>query len=206
MKKRLLALTITALISLPIFTENITFSADTMTGSIKSSKNTTTLMGHAVVKTETMEIHADQIMLSGEDFRFIQAKGNVTGTNTESKIEFSCQIMNYDQETKIASLQDEVKLVDQENNVTATAEIIDYDQQTDVAIMQINVNIAQNENTCLASYAIYRKKEQTLELSGNPMVKQKDDSFRAQQIIFNMETEEITLDGRVRGAITTNNQ
>lgn len=205
MKKQLLSLTIATLISIPLFSESITFNADSMTGSIKSSANTTTLTGHAVVKTETMEIHADQILLSGEDFRYIQAKGNVKGINSESKIEFTCQTMNYDQETKIASLQDDVKLIDQENNVTANAEIIDYDQEADVAIMQINVNIMQDENTCLASYAIYRKNEQTLELSGNPMVKQKDDSFRAQQIIFNLETEEITLDGRVRGAITTNN-
>lgn len=183
--------------------ESISFSADSMTGSIKTNSSSTTLTGHAIVKTETMEIHADQIILSGEDFRFIQAKGNVKGTNSESKIEFSCQTMNYDQETKIASLQDEVSLKDEENDVNATAELIDYDQKNDIAIMQINVNIQQKENTCIASYAIYKKANKTLELSGNPLVKQGEDSFRAQQILFNMDTEEITLDGKVRGAITT---
>ena len=93
---------------------------------------------------------------------------------------------------------------DEKNNVTAKAQSIEYDQNTDVAVMQIDVELTQKQNVCKAAYSIYRKKEQTLELSGNAIVRQKDDMFRAQSITFNMETEEIQMDGNIRGTVTSN--
>ena len=99
-------------------------------------------------------------------------------------------------------LQNSVHLVDKKNNVTADAEIIDYSQLTDIAVLQINVVMIQNSNTCTAAYAVYRKKEQTLTMSGNPTVQQGNDKFRAQEIQLNLKTNEITLDGRVRGSVT----
>lgn len=40
-----------------------------------------------------------------------------------------------------------------------------------------------------------------LELSGNAQIKQGSDTFRAQEITLNMDSQEITLDGRVKGSI-----
>ena len=69
--------------------------------------------------------------------------------------------------------------------------------------MQIQVNLTQKDNKCTAAHAIYRKKEQMLEMSGNPNITQGTDTFRAQNITLNLETQEITLDGRVKGSVTT---
>ena len=41
-----------------------------------------------------------------------------------------------------------------------------------------------------------------LEISGNAQVKQEDDVFRAQQITLNLETQNITLSGNVKGSVT----
>ena len=68
--------------------------------------------------------------------------------------------------------------------------------------MQIDVELHQKQNVCTGAYSVYRKKEQTLELSGNASVKQEQDVFRAQSIKFNMETEEIVMDGNIRGTVT----
>ena len=180
-----------------------------MQGSMASSKNSskknyTILSGNATVKTSTMEIQADTIELSGEDFNHIKATGNIKGTNTESELSFTAQEMEYNQDTKIVILTGDVELKDEKNNVTAKAQSIEYDQNTDVAVMQIDVELTQKQNVCKAAYSIYRKKEQTLELSGNAIVRQKDDMFRAQSITFNMETEEIQMDGNIRGTVTSN--
>ena len=91
---------------------------------------------------------------------------------------------------------------DIENSVTAKAQRIEYDQEKEIAILQIEVNLTQKENECLGAYAIYHKKDQVLEISGNAQVKQKQDTFRAQNIHFNMETEEIKLGGNVKGSVT----
>ncbi len=185
--------------------EKITFSADSMNGSAAKDSDYTKLEGNANIKTQSMEISADLIELSGKDFRYIMAQGNVEGTNTENKMEFSCGKMTYDRETKIATFNDAVHLVDQENQVTAEAQLIEYDQDKEVAVMQISVNIKQKDNTCTGAYALYRKKEQMLDLNGNPKVTQGSDTFRAQTISLNLDTQEITLDGRVSGSVTAKN-
>lgn len=181
--------------------EKITFSADSMTGVVGDKSDSTTLSGEAYVLTDSMEIFADQIGLSGKNFRFIEAQGNIKGKNMESELEFTCEKLRYDRETKIAELSDNVNLKDTKNDVNAKAQIIEYNQKTDTAVMQIEIQLTQKDNVCTGAYAIYRKSDQMLELSGNSQIKQGQDTFRAQQITLDLTSQEITLDGRVKGSI-----
>lgn len=186
--------------------DKIIFSGDSMQGRVSNSKksgekNSTLLSGNAFIKTSTMQINADSIELSGEDFDTIKAKGNIKGVNSESELEFTADTLEYSNDSKLVILSGNVELKDVKNSVTAKAQIIEYDQNTDVAIMQIDVELTQKQNVCSGAYSIYRKKEQTLELNGNASVKQGKDNFRAQSIKFNMETEEIVMDGNIRGSV-----
>lgn len=184
------------------FAETITFSADSMTGQTGDSSNTATVLdGHAYVKTSSMEILAERIELSGDDYNNITAEGYVTGKNLDSKMEFECETMEYNRETKIASLKGNVKLKDPENDVDATAQIIDYNQDTEIAVLQIQVNLTQKKNICKGAYAVYQKKAQLLDISGNAEVKQDKDVFRAQQITLNLDTQNITMAGNVKGTV-----
>lgn len=185
-----------------LFAEKIIFSANSMTGKTGDSSSTTELKGDAYILTETMEISADSITLSGDDYRFIEATGKVKGKNLETKMEFTADTLNFDRTTKIAKLIGNVELIDTENSVKAKAQRIEYNQDKEIAILQIEVNLTQKENQCTGAYAIYHKKQQVLELSGNAQVKQKKDTFRAQNIYFNMDTEEIKLGGNVKGSVT----
>ena len=185
-----------------IFAEEITFSADKMNGSTGENSEYSKLSGNAFIKTESMEIRADEIILSGKDFRFINATGNVSGKSIESEFDFSCQQMEYDRETEIAILKGNVSMIDTKNEINASAQIIEYNQKTEVAYMQINVKLVQKNNTCTGANAIYKKKEQTLELSGTPQIVKDKDNFKANEIFMNLETEEIILDGKVRGSVS----
>ena len=91
---------------LPAWSERITFSANSMTGTAGNSSDTTTLSGSAYVLTSSMEIAADSITMSGKNFRYIEADGNITGKNIEANMEFTCGRLSYDRETKIATLKD----------------------------------------------------------------------------------------------------
>lgn len=200
--KKVISLAIFLLVISCVYAEKIVFSAASMSGQTGNSSSTTSLKGDAYVKTETMEIQADSIEMSGEDYRTISAKGNVKGSNTETHMDFTCDELSYDRETKIAILQGNVNLTDTENDVKAQAQIIEYNQETDLAILQIKINLTQKDNVCTGSYAIYHKNEQLLEISGNAQVKQKDDVFRAQHITLDMDTQDITLGGNVKGTVT----
>ena len=185
------------------FAEKITFSADSMVGNASEKSDYTRLEGSATVKTDTMEIAADMIELKGDDFRYIVASGTITGSITDSKLDFTCDKLTYDRDTKIATLENTVHLKDNGHDVSADAQLIEYNQNTEIAVMQIGVTLKQKDNTCTSAYAIYRKEAQLLDMSGNPKIVQGDNTFRAQTITLNLNTQEITLDGRVQGSVTS---
>lgn len=186
----------------PLFAEKIVFSAGNMSGQAGDSSATTTLTGSAFIQTTSIEITADSIELSGDDYRFIKAEGAVSGKNLETNMEFTCDSMSYDRTTKVALLQGNVHLVDVEKEVRADAQIIEYNQNTNIAVLQIGITLTQKKNVCTGAYAVYQKNEQMLEISGNAQVKQDNDTFRAQQITLNLETQNITLSGNVKGSVT----
>ncbi len=185
----------------PAWPERITFSANSMTGTAGNTSDMTTLSGSAYVLTSSMEIAADSITMSGKNFRYIEADGNITGKNIEANMEFTCGRLSYDRETKIATLKDNVHLADTENGVSVDAQLIEYNQNTDIARIQIGITIKQKDNVCSSAYAVYRKKNQMLEMSGNSQITQGKDTFRAQEITLNLDTQQITLDGRVKGSV-----
>ena len=162
-----------------LFCEEITFSADTMSGRAGSKEDSTKLSGNARVVTETIEITADSIELSGKEFRYVGASGNIKGSYKESNLEFECSELQYDRESKVVVLSGDVQLIDKDNEVTAGAQMIEYNSNTDIAVLQIEVSLKQKKNVCTSAYAIYRKKEQMLELNGSAKVVQDDDSFAA---------------------------
>ena len=188
--------------ALPLFAEKIIFSANRMTGQAGNTNTTTNLSGNAYIKTETMEIQADDVELSGDNYRYIKATGHITGKNLKTNMEFTCDSLEYDRTTKLASLKGNVNLEDKDNEVKAKAQIIDYNQDTEIAILQVQINLTQKDNVCSGSYAVYYKKDQLLEISGNAQVKQDDDVFRAQHITLDMDTQDITLGGNVKGTVT----
>jgi len=198
----LISLLLTAFAGWPLFAEKIIFSANRMTGQAGNSNTTTSLSGNAYIKTESMEIQADEVELSGDNYRYIKASGNISGKNTKSNMDFTCDSLEYDRTTKIAILKGNVKLDDKDNDVKAESQIIEYNQDTEIAILQIQIRLTQKDNVCSGSYAIYYKTTQLLELSGNAQVKQKEDVFRAQNITLDMNTQDITLGGNVKGKVT----
>lgn len=184
-----------------LFAEKIIFSANSMTGKSGDSNTTTSLSGNAYIKTDSMEVQADDVTLSGEDYRYIKASGSVHGKNLDTNMEFTCDELSYDRITKVAELKGNVSLSDIDNDVKAQAQIIVYDQDKDIAILQVKINLTQKDNVCTGSYAVYYKKDQILELSGNAQIKQKEDVFRAQHITLDMDSQDITLGGNVRGTV-----
>jgi len=184
------------------YAETITFSADSMSGQKNGENTSTSLVGNAYIKTNDIEIKADKINLSGIDYQIVTASGNISGTSNQSKITFSCSNMEYNRKTKIAILDIDAKMTDSENSIIAEAQHIHYNQKLETATMQISVKITQKTTECTSSFAIYRKNQKMLELSGSPKIVKGEDVYTAQEIQMNIETEEMILDGKVTGTVT----
>ena len=179
----------------------ITFSASSMQGSIKEGRNSTSLTGDAVVTVDTMEIKAERIEIYGKDYRYVKATGAVKGEDKDKGFNFTSNFMQYDREKEVATFLGSTELNDTKNDVSITSEHIEYNQKAETMLMQFDVKILRKEITCTSMFALYNRKSSALSLTGSPVVTKSKDTFKATRISVNLDTEDISLEGRVSGNV-----
>jgi len=179
----------------------ITFSATSMQGSIKEGKNSTSLTGNAVVTVDTMEIKAERIEIYGKDYRYVKAIGAVKGEDKEKGFNFTSDNMQYDREKELATFFGSTELNDTKNDVKITSEYIEYNQKAETMLMQFDVKILRREINCTSMFAMYNRKSSALNLTGRPVVTKSKDTFKATKISVNLDTEDISLEGKVSGNV-----
>jgi len=181
--------------------DTFSFKADRMSGGKATGREITILTGSAEVRSDKLLLQADRIEIQGSDNRFIDCSGNVRGIEEEKNILFQTDRLRYDRTLKIARLEGNSTLEDRKNELVARARFIEYDDQNEIAVFQISVRLFKDNLVCRAEYAIYRRKEKTLALSGYPVVYKKDDEFRADRIRVDLDTDDVVMEGDVKGTI-----
>ena len=177
------------------------FSANRMSGSRALGKDSTVLEGVAKVISETLTLTADRIELSGDENRFVDCSGTVSGVDTEKGIRFITERLRYDRKLKIARLEGNSTLEDKKNSVVAKGRFIEYNDEGGIAILQIGVRIFKDELVCRSEWALYRREEKNLELAGMPVVFKEGDEFRADRMQVDLETDEVSMEGTVSGSL-----
>jgi len=202
LSKRLLFITL--ILCIYIFTaaaDTFTFRGDQMIGTRATGRESTILIGNAEVRSDNLLLRADRIEIHGDDNQFIVCIGNVWGHEEEKNILFYTDRLSYDRRQKIARLEGNASLEDRENEVVARGRFIEYDDQNEIAVFHISVRLYKDDMVCRSEYAIYRRKEKMLDLTGFPIVYKKDDEFRADRIRVDLDTDDVMMEGSVRGTI-----
>jgi lipopolysaccharide export system protein LptA len=188
-------------LGLPAWGDVFTFRADRMTGGRAAGREITVLSGHAEVRSDNLLLRADRIELQGEDNQFIDCTGNVWGREEEKDIIFQTDRLRYDRKLKIARLEGNSSLEDRENEIVAKGRFIEYDDEAEITVFQISVRLFKDDMVCRSEYAVYRRTEKLLDLSGFPVVYKKSDEFRADRIRVDLDTDDVTMEGAVSGSI-----
>ena len=189
------------LIDINAQTSTISFKADKVTASVSENKKSTNLIGNAEVKVDSLTISADRIEIFGKDYRYVNATGSVKGEDDEKGYSFKADLINFDRKTDTVTMFGKLELKDTKNDVSINAENIEYKKKQEIIIMRFNVKIINKDINCNSMFAFYNRKESKVELTASPIVKKRKDEFRAGKITVNLDTEDITLDGRVRGSV-----
>jgi lipopolysaccharide export system protein LptA len=185
----------------PAGADVFTFKADRMSGGRASGKEITMLTGNAEVRSDNLVLKANRIELQGEDNQFVECSGDVWGMEEEKNILFQTDRLRYDRKLKIARLEGNSTLEDKKNEVVAKGRFIEYDDQSEVTVFQIAVRLFKDEMVCRSEYAVYRRQNKLLDLSGFPVVFKKGDEFRADRIRVNLDTDDVIMEGAVSGSI-----
>jgi lipopolysaccharide export system protein LptA len=178
-----------------------TFKADRMSGGRVSGRETTVLTGNAEVHSDNLVLRASRIEIHGENSQFIDCTGGVEGIEEEKEILFKTDRLRYDRKLKIARLEGNSTLEDRKNAIVAKGKFIEYDDEKEVTVFQVGVRLFKDDLVCRSQYAVYRRKEKLLDLSGFPVVFKKQDEFRADRIRVDLDTNDVTMEGSVSGSI-----
>jgi lipopolysaccharide export system protein LptA len=181
--------------------DTFTFKADKMSGNKATGKETTILIGNAEVRSDNLLLKADRIELLGKDNNLIDCSGSVWGNQEEKEIFFRSDKMLYDRDKKIANLEGNSTLEDKKNEVVARGRYIQYDENSEITVFQISVRLFKNNMVCRSEYAVYRRNEKLLDLSGYPVVYKNNDEFRADRIRVDLDTDDVIMEGSVAGSI-----
>ncbi len=200
MKRPVLA-AILACSTLLAFADSFTFSADSVQSVLAEGKQRTVLSGHAKVLSDKISVSADKIEISGKDYSLLVCEGNVIADDKKNGIHLEAPRLSYDRDKSFAVLDGPAILEDGDNHVVLKADWIQDDGDQGITIAQVNVRILKEGLACRSEYAIYRRKEHLLELSGAPRVVKNGDEYRATRMVVNTDSEEITLEGSVSGSV-----
>jgi len=181
--------------------DTFSFKADKMSGTKALGRETTILAGNAEVRSDNLVLRANRIEIQGDDNQFIDCSGNVWGIEEEKEIIFQTDRLRYDRKLKIARLEGNSTLEDKKNEIVTKGSYIEYDDQSEVTVFQIAVRLFKDDMVCRSEYAVYRRNEKLLDLSGFPVVFKKDDEFRADKIRVDLDTDDVTMEGAVSGMI-----
>ena len=201
MNRNIYILLLVLLINTQLFSDNITFSGDSMQADLASGRERTILTGNAYLKTEDIVIYADRIELYGDDFIFALCTDNVMVINSEKQIEITSDWLFYNREDKLFRVQGNAVMEDKENGIVIKGGLIENRDKEDITIIQIGVRILKEDMVCRAQMARYFRDEQRLELYGMPFVVWNDDEYKATRIYIDLENDEIQLEGDVSAQV-----
>lgn len=187
--------------AVPLRADTFSFKADRMSGGNATGREVTVLSGNAEVQSDKLLLQADRIEIRGSDNRFIDCSGNVRGFEEEKNIFFQTDRLRYDRTLKIARLEGSSTLEDRKNEIVTRGRFIEYNDSEEIAVMQISVRLFKDSLVCRSEYAVYRRTEKTLALSGFPVVYKNEDEFRADRIRVDLNTDDVTMEGDVKGSI-----
>ena len=205
--KKISTLVLFIFIAAALFSENkdFYFSSDRTSIFLAEGNEQTNLDGNAKINSEDTEINADSIELYGDDFRFAICTGNVLVIDREQGIRINTENLFYDRKKEIMTINGYAEMIDQKNEIVAKGSYFKNLGKENITIIQIGVRILQASEdesmTCRSEYAKYNRDNNSLELSGMPVVFWQDDEYRATKITINLDTDDITLTGKVSGSI-----
>lgn len=196
------AICLVALSSAPLRADPISFSADGVQSTLAKGKERTILTGRAGVRTGALSIAADRIELFGDDFRYIECSGSVHVIDGEQSLRLETGRLYYDRKKKLTRAQGPSVLQDEKNELVLKAEWIENDGEAEVTLAQVAVRIVKGKISTRSEYALYRRADKALELTGLPSAYRDGDSYKAARIIVNIDTEDIKLEGSVSGSVS----
>ena len=189
-----------------LFADNITFSGGTSSIVLRNGRENVVLSDRAAVTVGSMEINADTITLSGDNWRYVSCSGNATVSDSSRGIYIRTSSIWYDRTAERILISSWFEIEDTVNEVSATGASLEYLLSDEKLQLDKDVSLLKNTEDsgimrCSAESVIFSRSDNTVQLRGSASVDWDGDSYGAEVISVDLNTDSISLDGRIRGTI-----
>ena len=183
-------------------TETFSFSGNKMETILAQGRERTLLTGEAKLVSEDTQIYADNIEIYGEDFQFAVSTGNVHIIYLKEGVELTSDSLFYNRNNGVSRTQGNATLIDRKNEIVAKGGHIEDWPNRGETIIQIGVRILSKDIIARAEFVRYNRDDNTLELSGLPILTWKGDEYQASRIFLDIKGSNVRLEGTVTGEIS----
>lgn len=192
-------------VSLLAAAEPISFRGGYTRAVMREGRETILLSQGAVVTAGAIQFEAQSIELIGPNARYIIAQGAVRISDSENNIIINSTAISYDRETEQLLVDGWVEIQDLENEVVASGAYLSYSRNDGMIKLQIAAKLLRHTESgpmvCRADSIEYDRKAERLALIGNAEVLWKGDVYQASVTTVNLQTDEIEMEGTIRGTI-----
>ena len=170
---------------------------------LAEGRERTLLTGNVTLVADDIEITAERIELYGEDLNFALSEGGVRVVQPEQGIEIASDSLLFDRRDRVVRIQGEALLIDHDNEMVIKGGFLEHWERRDETLIQIGVRILSEDLVARAQFVRYHRGDQTVTLSGLPVVTWKGDEYRAARIFIDLDEDRIVLEGTVSGELST---
>ena len=185
--------------------QKITFKGGYTRAVMKEGRESILLTQGAVVQMGDILFEAETIELSGKDSRYLTGTENVRIVDSGRGLTIEATNLTYDRELELILIDGWVDILDLENEVIASGAYLSYNQALGIMKLQIAAKLLHHTKSgamvCRADSITYNRSNMTLALKGNSSIYWKGDVYEASSIIVDLETEEIQMEGSIKGTV-----
>ena len=188
-----------------LFSETISFSGGESVLIMREGEKSVSLKNEAVVTTGSIHINADEMTLSGDNWKTISAKGDINISDAERGIEINTESIWFDREDEILVISSWFEIDDIKEELYAQAGSLRYDMKNEKLEMGMQVTLMKVADgevmKCSSESVTFDRNSGILSLLGGARVEWKGDSYEAEMITVDTSDNTISLSGRIKGTI-----
>ena len=133
------------------------------------------LLGGVKITSETRSLYGEQFRLSGAGLSIIEADRGVKLIDRKEKMEINARLMRYDTKKRWLWLSGTPVVELQEKNgpgirARLEAAVIERDMEKEITLARGNVHLKRKAEEAIAEIAVFREKEQKIDLTGRPFL------------------------------------
>ena len=203
MKKMLLSLCLCSFLLLPLPAEDqIIFSGNTSSMVLRNGREHVVLSDGAEISVGSLSISADAITLSGEDWTRVECTGGALMEDSERGISIRTKTVFYDRSEERILISSWFEIDDTVNAVSASGGYLEYRLDDEELRLDKSVTLLKDTDSgmmrCQAESVIFSRSGNSLELRGDASVYWDGNTYGAEVIHVDLNTDSISLEGRIR--------